>query len=282
MQNKFEVKNATNFFLHPILSSSGCKVYGGARRDAEFLIDESRWRRGRSRNIRFFAIFRDTFRIIHLIIPANSSVPRFAILSSWKARRNPLISSACILGDARMSRISMRPLRVTSTLLSLAYLHSIFASVRCTCTGTRCCRAERKGSRLSFSSFETPGDGRPVLHILPPSALQPRTRIRTIVHHTRVHLSNGIAADLSGILTTIRMRNTYAHTNDTKVIVCRFDRTAKVDRSVFWYIVDILFFYYAISLRTENFSDEFCNFRKFLIWHAINAFDEFAIKHIKY
>jgi len=78
----------------------------------------------------------------------------------------PYLMSACILvlGDARMSRISMHPLRVTSTSLSLAYLHSIYAPARCTCT--RCCLAERKGSRLSFPSFETPGDGRSVLHTL--------------------------------------------------------------------------------------------------------------------
>lgn len=33
--------------------------------------------------------------------------------------------------------------------------------------------------------------------------LRPHTGIRTAVHHARVHLSNGIGADLSGILTTM-------------------------------------------------------------------------------
>lgn len=162
--------------------------------------------------MRLLAIFRDTLR--HSQTPANSSIP--IVHDSRHFRASKHVSSrvaarassypVCLYPHPRRraSRISMRPLRATNTFLARLFT---YASVRCTCTYARRCRTEHKDSRLSFLFFDMPGDGRPVLHALIFDAarilmLHSGRAIRMLIHHARVHLSNGIGADLSGILTT--------------------------------------------------------------------------------
>lgn len=137
--------------------------------------------------------------------------PRFTILPGSKARtlvrssllprlRVFLFCSACIpvLGDMRCAYRCARSARRTRRLFT-------YASVRRTCTRDAV-RSVKTLVFLSPASMRrmTAGAPRPDIWRRQnfDAPLRSHTGTRTAIHHARVHLSNGIGADLSGILTT--------------------------------------------------------------------------------
>lgn len=177
-----------------------------------------RWRNGWSKNIlqydfsRFFEARPES----HLHTLANFSIPivhdsQYFLKGTYPRPLQPPsriflsylpISSSSTTYVAHIDASVPRDEHVASSLI---YIHVDAMHVY-----ARCCRAERKDSRLSFPS-NTPR--RVTAAGIPRSDIwrrqnfdapfRPRTRI-WLVHHMHVHLSSGIGVELSRILTTVQ------------------------------------------------------------------------------